>query len=103
MPNKVVLTKMSVALHRIQESSESSRTPRDTMIYFGGFNAPQCLQTHQSGSLFVVPSYFVVESFNRGRFQMYNIKPNEVLDHSLFIQMSYLTVTAQTMKCIFSI
>lgn len=64
---------------------------------------PSAYEHARAALLFLVLSYFVVESFDRGRFQMCNIKPNEVLDHSLFIQMSYLAVSAQTMKCLFFI
>lgn len=31
------------------------------------------------------------ELFDTGRFQMFNIKPHELLDHCLFVQMAHLT------------
>lgn len=93
---------MSTAVHRIQQSGEPSRTRGESFI-FGVLMLSSTYKHTGVSLLFVVASYFVVESFDRWRFQTYNIKPNDMLDHSLFIQMSYLTVSARTMKCLSSI
>lgn len=58
-------------------------------------------EKHIRTSFICVPGSFVVELFDR--FQTYNIKTKEVLDHILLIQMSFLTGTARTMKRLLSI